>query len=42
MISFIFTVLYADNFLPAISYTAHITWRWPSWPKHVVQYTKSL
>jgi hypothetical protein len=30
-ISRIFIVLYGDNFLPGISYTARITWRRPSW-----------
>jgi len=25
-----FAVLYADNFLPSISYLVCVTWRWPS------------
>lgn len=41
-ISFLFKVLYADNFLPSILYTVHITWRWPSWLECVLKYTKSL
>ena len=30
-----FAVLYAYNFLPSISYVVCITWRCPSWLKHV-------
>ena len=41
-ISFPFIVLYFENFLPGISCVTRINWISPSWPKHVVKYTKSL
>ena len=36
--------LYADNSFPSISYKmcVCVIRRWPRWPKHVVQHTKSL
>ena len=41
-ISFLFVVSYADSFLKSISYLLCATRRWPSSPKRVVNYTKSL
>jgi hypothetical protein len=37
-----FYTIYADNFLQSISCIMFITGWWPSLPKHVVKYTKSL
>jgi len=35
-------IIIVDNFLPSISCTVCTTWRWPSWPKYVIKYTKSV
>jgi hypothetical protein len=37
-----FHTIYAHNFIPSISHIVFVTGWWPSWPKHVVVYTKSL